>query len=341
VPPASQGPLPGTGDKLPSQEEEMTLYIAEHTGKCIDGAQEPCLLYRSDPNGDYEPFKGQIEGFVYEPGFTYELRVLRTLLDEPAADSAIFRWTLLEVVSQTASIAAGGSITVPSLYGALSVEAVQPERYTLQFNEDGSYWVQLDCNRGSGEYMLQPDGSLELGPATSTLMGCPNDTQDSVYADFLYQAVRLKEEGDTLYIELKDNAGMMEFVRLLPDPVVNDQTTPGLEELTGKGWLWAGTTGPMVSTTIEAMDRYTLEFLPDGTLHALVDCNNMSGTYTYENGSLQIVPGPMTKMACPEGSMGNEYLKYLEFAVRAYLLGGDLFIELQAGDTTLHFTPAP
>ena len=55
-----------------------------------------------------------------------------------------------------------------------AIDVPTPSEYNLIFNDDGTFFAQLDCNRGSGIYATPGDGSLmmELGMTTKAL--CPD-----------------------------------------------------------------------------------------------------------------------------------------------------------------------
>jgi heat shock protein HslJ len=52
--------------------------------------------------------------------------------------------------------------------------------------------------------------------------------------------------------------------------------------LTGQAWEWgsASTDAPGSETVIPNPERYTIEFMGDGTFAATVDCNQVAGSYT-------------------------------------------------------------
>ncbi len=57
---------------------------------------------KEDPQAEYTLFYDQIEGFEYEEGYEYELRVKEETVENPPADASSRKWTLVEVVSKTA-----------------------------------------------------------------------------------------------------------------------------------------------------------------------------------------------------------------------------------------------
>jgi heat shock protein HslJ len=93
--------------------------------------------------------------------------------------------------------------------GDMVVLANDPSRYTITFNDDGSLAAQLDCNRGRGTYTV--DGSnLTFGPIASTRMGCPSDSQDSVFAEDLAAVTSYTFADGNLHLTLSTD-GVMEF----------------------------------------------------------------------------------------------------------------------------------
>lgn len=87
--------------------------------------------------------------------------------------------------------------------------------------------------------------------------------------------------------------------------------------------------------------NYTLAFAADGTFTAKADCNTVAGKYTAadanaSSGSLSIVPGPTTTVACPEGSLSDLYILGLSNAASYATVNGVLTITLK-DDGTLVF----
>lgn len=96
-------------------------------------------------------------------------------------------------------------------YGDDSVtEAADPARYTLTFNEDGSLAALLDCNSGMGSY-TEDTPVLTIGPLTSTLMGCAEDSQAAEFAQDLEAVVSYVIQDGNLYLALFADAGIMTF----------------------------------------------------------------------------------------------------------------------------------
>ena len=77
-----------------------------------------------------------------------------------------------------------------------------------------------------------------------------------------------------------------------------------------------------------------------GTFSAQVDCNQLAGSYTAgADGSMSIIPGPMTMAMCPEGSLDGLYLVALGNVTGWAVDGGTMNLTLTDGGT-LEFAAA-
>ncbi|MGF1460237.1 MAG: DUF4377 domain-containing protein [Leptolyngbyaceae cyanobacterium] len=81
--------------------EIVTLYVGPEKTDCVGVGPQECLQVRYDPEDEYELFYSSIDGFMYEPGYDYELIVQKTPVENPPADASAIEWTLVDIVSQT------------------------------------------------------------------------------------------------------------------------------------------------------------------------------------------------------------------------------------------------
>lgn len=112
----------------------------------------------------------------------------------------------------------------------------------------------------------------------------------------------------------------------------------GGDDLTGKVWLWSSANGtaPGSLKVVPTPEDYTIEFMTDGAFAAKVDCNQVAGAYTTdEGGAMTITPGPSTLAACPPGSLADLYLAGLS-GTSAYVIENRQLI-LTTGDGTMTF----
>ena len=105
TPPESPAPTAPIEQTSPDEStdaagEIVTLYVGPEQVDCVGVAPQTCLLVRESTEVDYSYFYDNIEGFEYEPGYNYELRVNKTPVENPPADGSSIRWTLIEVVGK-------------------------------------------------------------------------------------------------------------------------------------------------------------------------------------------------------------------------------------------------
>ena len=259
---------------------------------------------------------------------------------------------------------------VPAFQGVVPAED-QPN-YTLTFNSDDTFNAQADCNQVNGTYEVTGTSGLTITPGASTMAFCGEFSLDGLYVHGLSQAASYAIADDTLTITLQDE-GTMTFTAAAaeesaaasagssaaaasatPKPSAKPSTAPTKSPaasvapgagLTGKAWQLTAITEkvPAFQGVVPDAEQanYTVEFLADGTFTAKADCNNVSGTYTTADpaaasGDIQIVPGPSTLVACPEGSLGDLFTLGLGSAASYAVADGGLTITL-ADQGTLTF----
>jgi len=88
---------------------------------------------------------------------------------------------------------------------------VNTAAYGLDFQRDGSLAVQADCNTGKGSY-TSDGATLALGTLASTQAVCPGNSLSEVFLQQLQNSGTALLRDDKLIINLKADAGTMEFV---------------------------------------------------------------------------------------------------------------------------------
>ena len=77
-----------------------TLFVREMLVDCEGERPMKCMQVRESETDEWTLLYGSIEGFTYEPGFLYELRVDSMTTSRPAADRPSRRPRLLGVVGK-------------------------------------------------------------------------------------------------------------------------------------------------------------------------------------------------------------------------------------------------
>jgi heat shock protein HslJ len=124
------------------------------------------------------------------------------------------------------------------------------------------------------------------------------------------------------------------------------QPEAGEFSLTGVVWQWQEITIVGQDTqTVPNPASYTITFNEDGTLGGMNDCNSYTGSYTTEDGGIQIQLGATTAAACGEESMDILFSQSLAMIVAGGPDGtGNLALESAGAERRMIFSnggPAP
>ena len=87
------------------------------------------------------------------------------------------------------------------------INAVGPDRYTLRFEGGGRVLVRADCNRGAGSYEVN-GAAMKMGPVAMTRMGCPPDSQDTLFGAALSRVTAYSIGNGELVLTLADGGTM-------------------------------------------------------------------------------------------------------------------------------------
>jgi hypothetical protein len=77
-----------------------TLFVRDQRATCEAEGVRECLQVRSSESEEWRNLFASIEGFEYEPGTSYELRVEVSAIANPPADAASLKYRLKEIVSK-------------------------------------------------------------------------------------------------------------------------------------------------------------------------------------------------------------------------------------------------
>ncbi|MCL8538404.1 DUF4377 domain-containing protein [Chryseobacterium gallinarum] len=88
--------------KEKADANEKTLIVGAQTADCSAGAgRMKCLQVKENASENWTNFYSNIEGFTYEPGYEYVLKVKTEKIANPPADASSIKYILTEQVSKT------------------------------------------------------------------------------------------------------------------------------------------------------------------------------------------------------------------------------------------------
>ncbi len=294
---------------------EKTIYVAAETVPCVGVAPQDCLQIKESPDAEWQRFYDQIEGFTFEPGFEYELRVREEQVANPPADASSRRLVLLEEVSRTAvkgisggapqeplgataeNPLAGTAWQIVTLNGAAPADGTQ---VTLAFNAQDRYSANAGCNTINGGYTVDGE-TITFGSAMSTLMLCPKPImqQEEQFKQALEAATSFTLEDDTLTIVYGAGEALVFTAQAASSgdaPATGgDQRPP----LVGSDWVLTAFNEGGTATSVVANTTPSLSFAIGDQFRGSTGCNTMSGSYTLAGDVLTLEVGPLTRRACP------------------------------------------
>ncbi|NML21561.1 DUF4377 domain-containing protein [Pseudoflavitalea sp. G-6-1-2] len=161
----------------------IKMTIKENQGDCVGVAPMKCLLVLNKKNGQWENFYDGIQNFNYKEGYRYTILVERTKRTNVPADASAYEYKLVKVLKQKIVKPAKQPAVLKSLSGTewkliqLNGKAIGKEGVTLKFDAGTKgYGAYAGCNRmGGGLKWNAKKGTLDFGPAMSTLMACGED----------------------------------------------------------------------------------------------------------------------------------------------------------------------
>ncbi|NKQ37184.1 MAG: META domain-containing protein [Chloroflexi bacterium] len=330
--------------------EIVTMYVGPELVDCTGVAPQKCMQVKENPDDDYTFFYDQIEGFNYEEGFEYELKVEVTKVENPPADASNLKYTLVEEVSKTPAASAEAtdagmpvSDTLENIQWTLvsfagpegnMIDVLPDTTITAQF-ADGQVSGNSGCNNYSGSYELDGSG-ITFGPTAGNLMACPQEImeQEAAYLANLSLVTQFNvNEGGQLVLSDADGNPLLIYAET------------ELPSLTGTTWLATGYNngeGGVVSLIMDT--KITAVFHEDGSLSGTAGCNTYNTSYTVDGDNISI-PDLIatTMMACSEPVMEQEqdYLAALPQAATYAIQGDKLELRDANGSLLANYAAGP
>lgn len=88
-----------------------------------------------------------------------------------------------------------------------------------------------------------------------------------------------------------------------------------------------------------SVERYTLDFLPQGQLLIRADCNRGQGNWQQDGSQLLIEAIALTRAMCRPESIDQRFLTDLGYVRSFVLRSGNLYLATQADGSIMEFEP--
>ena len=138
--------------------------------------------------------------------------------------------------------------------------------------------------------------------------------------------------------ETSPKAALPPVTPIMVPPAMKADADP---TLAGRVWTWQSSELRGERIVPDAPERYTIEFQPDGRVQVRADCNRGGAGYTAgTDRSVSITPVATTKMGCPAGSKGTEFVRELADVDGYDFVDGNLVLRLKSNAGAMRFVAA-
>lgn len=200
---------------LKAEAKVESLKIASAQVDCSGVAPMKCLSVQREGKTDWENFYDSIQGFDYEPGFDYELRVKVTPVENPPADASSLSYALDELVSKVPAVTEAEKVlhdiwVLKSADSKLLNAETLKNKPVLELHVKKSVYIgQAPCNRYSGGMKVLENNAIKFESAAVTRMACDDLAAETDYFALLERVDSYRREG----LELILIAGDLEVLR--------------------------------------------------------------------------------------------------------------------------------
>jgi len=184
-----------------TEENVHTYWVNSYQVACDGVGKMNCLLVQkaetTDP-GNWTNFYSKIDGFDYEPGFIYKLKVREVPVENPPTDASSIKYELVKVLEKKEDLDLNiNDIWVANIINGDLIEGDNAPNIEIQL---GARQVsgRDGCNRFTGSIQLFGDGAIEFGPIASTRMMCPDMAVADQFNTALAQVKKYRLENGSL-----------------------------------------------------------------------------------------------------------------------------------------------
>lgn len=191
-----------------SNAQSKTFYINSLAKGCTGVAPMTCLQYKNEPSEDWKLLYQPIEGFTFEEGNLYTLKVKTKKVKNPPADGSSVRYILKKVVSkqrnENMETEMAGSVEGKWVIAEIMMDGklanVSGKAWEMEFRTNENAVGIGICNRMGGGYTL--DGSkIKFGPMRSTKMMCEDIRYEDAFGKAVMEVDNYRFERNKMFLK--------------------------------------------------------------------------------------------------------------------------------------------
>ncbi|NIM26075.1 MAG: DUF4377 domain-containing protein [Nitrososphaeria archaeon] len=123
------------------QEEFSIFYVNSKLVECVGVGKQQCMQIKKEMESDWKFFYDKIDGFEFEKGFVYKLKVHVTEVENPPTDSSSLRYSLEEILEKVPDNNSPGILPIDIDYTKEPPMIDKEKGYFVGEIANGVYWV--------------------------------------------------------------------------------------------------------------------------------------------------------------------------------------------------------
>lgn len=204
-----------------SLEYEMVIWVHSAKIECTGVSEMSCLQIQKGKtlnlSKDWELFYSEIEGFDYQPGFLYKLKIKTETVENPPADGSSIKYILLDILEKKkdARYAIHDIYILTHINGKSIENDPVEQRPTLEINISKMKIVGSNgCNNFGGSITKLEDNNIEFSQLMETLKMCSDMTIPTSYSHELTNTRSFKKDNSILYFHNSENKNILTFKKV-------------------------------------------------------------------------------------------------------------------------------
>lgn len=306
-------------------QETVKMQVKESKVPCTGVGPMECLQVKTGKEKEWTYFYRDIEGFDFEPGYRYKLKIEKSKQERNLpADASAYTYKLKKVISKkkvkSAAVLDSDFLNKKMVLTKINGKKVDNESVYFTLN-DNKMSGKSGCNRFSASYKLN-GSKLEVTPGMGTLMACDEES------------MRLEEEFlktlETKNFDIETAGSVVKFKTTNSKQIVMEFNIPSENDIwsfiDGKKWKLF-----MLENVGQDYGKAFIQFdAKNKKVSGNSGCNNFFGTYLTAENTITFKALGSTRMACLDQETSNAESKILKYL-------SDATVSFDVADQTLNF----
>ncbi len=195
------------GNIYAQDAEIKKWYVADAKIACqLGDAVTSCLRIRENPDSNWVSFPFEIEGFVHEKGFEYEIEVSQVKLKYTEINGPQYKWTLNRIISEKSTVHIDKRLLMNNTFQLINIDIFGKKTLAMRakpfmkFEPDSNrIYGFMGCNNFSAPCNYA-NAYMEFGLLDKTLKTCAFTDIETKFVEALKGKATFYVRSNMLYI---------------------------------------------------------------------------------------------------------------------------------------------